>query len=42
MVLPTSNTLKLEDQGNSNKHIQKAIVERAAIIQVIRRFLNRA
>ena len=42
MVLPTSNTLKLEDQGNSNKHIQKAIEERAAIIQVIRRFLNRA
>jgi hypothetical protein len=42
MVLPTSNTMKLEDQGNSNKHIQKAIEERAAIIQVIRRFLNRA
>jgi len=33
IVLRTSNTMKLEDQGNSNKRIQKAIKERAASIK---------
>lgn len=33
IVLRTSNTMKLEDQGNSNKRIQKAIEERAASIK---------
>ena len=33
IVLRTSNTMKLEDQGNSNKRIQKAIEERAAAIK---------
>jgi len=34
IVLRTSNTMKLEDQGNSNKRIQKAIEERAASIKI--------
>ena len=29
IVLRTSNTMKLEDQGNTNKRIEKAIKERA-------------
>jgi predicted DNA-binding mobile mystery protein A len=33
IVLRTSNTMKLEDQGNTNKRIQKAIEERAATIK---------
>jgi len=33
IVLRTSNTMKLEDQGNSNKRIQKAIEERAESIK---------
>jgi predicted DNA-binding mobile mystery protein A len=33
IVLRTSNTMKLEDQGNSNKRIQKAIEERASSIK---------
>jgi predicted DNA-binding mobile mystery protein A len=33
IVLRTSNTMKLEDQGNSNKRIQKAIEERAVSIK---------
>ena len=33
IVLRTSNTMKLEDQGNSSKRIQKAIEERAASIK---------
>jgi predicted DNA-binding mobile mystery protein A len=33
IVMRTSNTMKLEDQGNSNKRIQKAIEERAASIK---------
>ncbi len=33
IVLRTSNTMKLEDQENSKKRIQKAIEERAAIIK---------
>jgi len=33
IVLRTSNTMKLEDQGNSNNRIQKAIEERAASIK---------
>lgn len=33
IVLRTSNTMKLEDQGNSNTRIQKAIEERAAYIK---------
>jgi len=33
IVLRTSTTMKLEDQGNSNKRIQKAIEERAASIK---------
>ncbi len=33
IVLRTSNTMKLEDQGNSNKRIQKAIEERATSIK---------
>jgi predicted DNA-binding mobile mystery protein A len=33
IVFRTSNTMKLEDQGNSNKRIQKAIEERAASIK---------
>jgi predicted DNA-binding mobile mystery protein A len=33
IVLRTSNTMKLEDQGNSQKRIQKAIEERAASIK---------
>jgi len=33
IVLRTSHTMKLEDQGNSNKRIQKAIEERAASIK---------
>ena len=33
IVLRTSNTMKLEDQGNSNERIQKAIEERAASIK---------
>ncbi len=33
IVMRTSTTMKLEDQGNSKKRIEKAIKERAAIIQ---------
>ena len=33
IVLRTSNTMKLEDQGNTNKRIDKAIKERAALIK---------
>ncbi|MHB1180007.1 MAG: mobile mystery protein A [Daejeonella sp.] len=33
IVLRTSNTMKLEDQGNSNNRIQKAIEERATSIK---------
>ena len=33
IVLRTSTTMKLEDQGNSDKRIQKAIEERAASIK---------
>lgn len=33
IVLRTSNTMKLEDQGNSNERIQKAIEERAAFFK---------
>ncbi|MBK8644403.1 MAG: mobile mystery protein A [Saprospiraceae bacterium] len=33
IVLRTSNTMKLEDQGNTNKRIEKAIEERAASIK---------
>jgi len=33
IVLRTSNTMKLEDQGNSKKRIDKAIEERAAEIK---------
>jgi predicted DNA-binding mobile mystery protein A len=33
IVLRTSNTMHLEDQGNSNKRIEKAIKERAEIIK---------
>jgi predicted DNA-binding mobile mystery protein A len=33
IVLRTSNTMKLEDQGNTNKRIEKAIKERAEIIK---------
>lgn len=33
IVLRTSNTMKLEDQGNSNQRIQKAIEERAESIK---------
>jgi predicted DNA-binding mobile mystery protein A len=33
IVLRTSNTMKLEDQGNTNKRIQKAIEERALTIK---------
>jgi predicted DNA-binding mobile mystery protein A len=33
IVLRTSNTMKLEDQGNSKKRIEKAIKERAAEIR---------
>jgi predicted DNA-binding mobile mystery protein A len=33
IVLRTSNTMKLEDQGNTNKRIEKAIRERAASIK---------
>jgi len=33
IVLRTSNTMKLEDQGNSNKRIQKAIEERATSLK---------
>ena len=33
IVMRTSNTMKLEDQGNSDIRIQKAIEERAAIIK---------
>jgi predicted DNA-binding mobile mystery protein A len=33
IVLRTSNTMKLEDQGNTNKRIQKAIEERAETIK---------
>lgn len=33
IVLRTSNTMKLEDQGNTNKRIDKAIKERAAMIK---------
>lgn len=33
IVLRTSNTMKLEDQGNSKKRIEKAIEERAAEIK---------
>ena len=32
IVLRTSNTMKLEDQGNSNKRIQKAIEEHTRLI----------
>lgn len=34
IVLRTSNTMKLEDQGNSQKRIEKAIKERAAEIKL--------
>ncbi len=33
IVMRTSNTMKLEDQGNSNERIKKAITERAAEIK---------
>ena len=33
IVMRTSNTMKLEDQENSKKRIEKAIKERAAIIK---------
>ena len=33
IVLRTSNTMHLEDQGNSKKRIEKAIKERAEIIK---------
>ena len=33
IVMRTSNTMKLEEQGNSDKRIQKAIRERAADIK---------
>jgi predicted DNA-binding mobile mystery protein A len=33
IVLRTSNTMKLEDQGNTNKRIEKAIRERATSIK---------
>ena len=33
IVLRTSNTMKLEDQGNTNKRIEKAIKERAEEIK---------
>jgi predicted DNA-binding mobile mystery protein A len=33
IVLRTSNTMKLEDQGNTNKRIKKAIKERAEEIK---------
>jgi predicted DNA-binding mobile mystery protein A len=33
IVLRTSNTMKLEDQGNSNKRIEKAIKERSEEIK---------
>jgi predicted DNA-binding mobile mystery protein A len=33
IVMRTSTTMKLEDQANSKKRIEKAIKERAAIIQ---------
>jgi hypothetical protein len=33
IVLRTSNTMKLEDQEVSKKHIQKAILERTIIIK---------
>lgn len=33
IVLRTANTMKLEDQGNSKKRIEKAIKERAAEIK---------
>ncbi len=33
IVLRTSNTMKLEDQGNTNKRIDKAIKERATLIK---------
>ena len=33
IVLRTSNTMKLEDQGNTNKRIEKAIKERAGDIK---------
>jgi hypothetical protein len=33
IVLRTSNTMKLEDQGNTSKRIDKAIKERAAMIK---------
>jgi hypothetical protein len=32
IVMRTSNTMKLEDQGNSNLRIQKAIKERTTSI----------
>jgi predicted DNA-binding mobile mystery protein A len=33
IVMRTSNTMKLEDQGNSNQRIEKAITERTAEIK---------
>lgn len=33
IVLRTSNTMKLEDQGNTNKRIEKAVKERAEEIK---------
>lgn len=33
IVMRTSNTMKLEDQGNSNERIKKAITERTADIK---------
>ena len=33
IVLRTSNTMKLEDQGNTNKRIEKAIIDRAGDIK---------
>lgn len=33
IVMRTSNTMKLEDQGNSNERIKKAIIERTAEIK---------
>lgn len=33
IVMRTANTMKLEDQANSRKRIERAIKERAAVIQ---------
>ena len=33
IVMRTSNTMKLEDQGNSNERLKKAIIERTTEIK---------